>query len=71
MHAAGQAVNNDPVEDKIFGASVDNAYRLVRVVEMYQWKENFEKRERNGRTETTYWYEAGWFSYPIDSSSFR
>ena len=71
MHAAGNAVNNETIEDKVFGATVENAYRLVRVVEMYQWKENFEKRERNGRTETTYWYEAGWFSYPIDSSTFR
>lgn len=71
VHAAGNAINNDEVADKVFGATVENAYRLVRTVEMYQWKETQEKRERNGRTETTYWYESGWFSYPIDSSLFR
>ena len=71
VHAAGKTINNEEISDKIFGASVQNAYRLVRTVEMYQYKENSETRERNGRRETTYWYETGWFSYPIDSSSFR
>ena len=35
VHAAGHAINNEVIEDKVFGASVENAYRLVRVVEMY------------------------------------
>ena len=35
VHAAGHAINNEDIEDKVFGASVENAYRLVRVVEMY------------------------------------
>ena len=40
VHAAGNAINNEEIEDKVFGVSVDNAYRLVRTVEMFQWKEN-------------------------------
>ena len=49
VHAAGNTVNNEEISDKIFGASVQNAYRLVRTVEMFQWKQNSETRERNGR----------------------
>ena len=40
VHAAGNAVNNDDIADKIFGAKKENSYRVVRTVEMYQWKEN-------------------------------
>lgn len=35
VHAAGKVVNNEEIADKVFGASVNNAYRLVRTVEMY------------------------------------
>ena len=35
VHAAGNALNNEEIADKIFGASVQNAYRLIRTVEMY------------------------------------
>ena len=35
VHAAGKTINNEEISDKIFGASVQNAYRLVRTVEMY------------------------------------
>ena len=57
VHLSGTTENPDSLTDQSFGATVENSYRLVRSVEMYQWKENVSRRERNGNTETTYSYE--------------
>ena len=71
VHMTGTTENPDNLTDQSFGATVENSYRLVRSVEMYQWKENVSTRERNGNTETTYSYEQGWFDHPISSTNFR
>ena len=38
VHCMGTTENAEPITDSTFGASVENSYRLVRTVEMYQWK---------------------------------
>jgi hypothetical protein len=54
----------------------ENAIRLTRAVEMYQWRENEKTEERQragGGTEKvkTYSYDRTWSSTPIESSSFQ
>ena len=71
VHVTGTTLNQDKIEDEAFGAFAENSYRLVRTVEMYQWKEN-QSTKREGDTETTtYTYEKGWFAYPISSAGFQ
>ena len=70
VHLTGVTENDEVLTDQSFGATVNNSYRLVRTVEMYQWKENKTERTNDGRTTTTYDYERGWFEYPISSAGF-
>ena len=37
VHMTGNTVNGEEIMDPDFGVSVQNAYRLTRKVEMYQW----------------------------------
>lgn len=64
------------LRDPEFPAAVNNALRLVREVEMYQWREESrsETRSRLGggqETVTTYSYSRVWSAEAIDSSRFR
>ena len=66
---------SDVLSDEIFGICV-NAVKLIRRVEVYQWKEvphTQEYKHLNGsvtRT-TTYTYATGWFENLIDSDGFK
>lgn len=65
-----------PLTDAEFGVTANDALRLVRRAEMYQWREDTssETRDRLGggqETVTTYSYTLDWASRPIDSSRFR
>lgn len=75
IHLSGLATTTEELRDAQFGV-VENAIRLVRHVEMYQWVE--EKKEEkvtevggSERTETTYEYDKKWVEDIIDSSDFR
>ncbi len=75
IYLSGRAVTDDILEDKAFGVQ-ENALKLQRTVEMYQWKENRETKSKKNtggstREETTYSYEKTWSETHIDSSEFE
>jgi hypothetical protein len=75
VHISGKAITDDVLHDEEFHVE-QNAIRLVRLVEMYQWKEDKDSDTRKkvgGGTETvtTYTYEETWSSSLIDSNSFN
>jgi hypothetical protein len=75
VHLTGAVSTEAPVVDDELGVQAQ-AVKLIRNVEMYQWKENEKSEERKklgGGTETTktYTYEKAWTSSPIDSSQFQ
>lgn len=70
----GPAATQDILTDPIFGIS-ENAIRLEREVEIYQYVEHEHsetKKKMGGGTETvtTYTYEPDWVQAPIDSNRF-
>ena len=76
VHMSGLADTETTLSDPEFGVSEPKAIRLVRKVEMYQWKENShttEKKKVGGSVErtTTYTYEKVWSDAVIDSGSFE
>ncbi len=75
VHLIGTAETTDTLQDPDFGVS-QTALRLLRDVEMYQWKEkesSTSKKKLGGgkETKTTYSYSKTWSNKVIDSSSFK
>jgi hypothetical protein len=75
VHLTGDLKAEQPLRDQEFGVSADGL-RLVRRVEMYQWKEErrTERHKNLGGSEdevTTYSYHRVWSDSPINSSDFR
>jgi hypothetical protein len=75
VHVSGNVTASQNVVDEEFGIDLP-ALALRRKVEMYQWKEETEKKERKKlgggtETETIYSYERTWDDDEIDSSDFR
>lgn len=75
VHITGPAIPEGELTDKEFGVSAP-AIKLVRNVEMFQWKENVKtsKDKNMGGSETTkkeYTYETAWSSTVVDSSKFK
>lgn len=75
VHVTGPISILGPLTDPAFGVGAD-AIRLVRRVEMYQWRETkrSETRQKLGggeETVTTYDYDRVWASDRIDSADFR
>ena len=75
VHISGFAETTDKPTDPLFGVS-EQALKLIRSAEMYQWKETTSTEERKklgGGTEkvTTYDYDKAWQSHLIDSGSFK
>jgi Transmembrane protein 43 len=66
VHLTGFAGTDEVLRDEKFGIET-NAVRLIRRVQMYQWKE--QSRQRDNRT--TYSYSREWSESRIDSSSFH
>jgi hypothetical protein len=76
VHVAAPLTAAGALRDAEFGVTAQGALRLVRTVEMYQWREEqrSETRTRVGggqETVTTYSYSRAWSSSPIDSGQFR
>lgn len=78
LHFVGNLKISDRVSDKNFNSIVapQGAVKLVRSVEMYQWKQTSksEKRKKLGggeETVTTYSYSKEWSNRAIDSSRFK
>jgi hypothetical protein len=75
VHVSGMLSTGGPVADSDFAIRVQGV-RLVRHVEMYQWKEETqtETRTKFGGGEertTTYKYVRDWSDKPIDSTRFK
>jgi hypothetical protein len=75
VHISDNAITSDILKDDFFGVQ-ENALKLKRTVEMYQWKENENsetKKDLGGSEtkETTYSYEKIWSEKPINSGNFK
>lgn len=76
IHLTGLAATKETLTDSIFKVSEKNAIKLIRHVEMYQWKEHkkSETRKQTGgskKTVTTYTYDKAWSDDLINSSNFN
>lgn len=75
VHTTGMATTDETLKDSEFGIS-QNAIKLIRRAEMYQWQEDEHtetKRQTGGseKTTTTYTYDTDWSESVIDSSDFK
>ncbi len=75
IHISGVATTDEVLKDTQFGVQ-ENALKLSRTVEMYQWQEKSESKTTKNlggseTTETVYSYEKTWSQNRIDSSRFR
>lgn len=75
VHVSGELKAGAKLTDPEFAVSGD-AVRLLRRVEMYQWKEESKSETRKNlggseETTTTYTYRREWSDRPVDSAKFR
>lgn len=75
IHASGEAKTEEVLSDGLFGIS-ENAFRITRDVEYYQWVERTsekteEKLGGSQTTTTTYYYEKDWTNSPVQSDKFK
>lgn len=76
IYVTGEAETNRALRDGSFGININDALRLRRQVEMYQWVEDqsSETRDKLGggsETITTYSYRKDWSSSPVNSTNFN
>lgn len=76
VHVSGPLTVAATLRDPDFPVEVAGAVRLVREVEMYQWREERRSETRTAlggsqETVTTYTYTRGWSPTQIDSSRFQ
>lgn len=71
VHLSEVMITDEVLSDTMFGIS-ENALKLSRTVEMYQWQERTHKQSNNDNTTTTtYEYNLGWHSNLISHSNFK
>lgn len=75
VHLSGRAETDETLADPQFGVALQ-ALKLRRAVQMYQWREHshsetHEKLGGGSETVTTYTYDLGWESRPVDSDQFK
>jgi hypothetical protein len=74
IHTTGLATTDETLRDDPFGVSAPGI-KLIREVEMYQWREKKQtRRKKEGGKQvkvTTYDYEKVWSAAPIDSGEFK
>ena len=75
VHVHGVTNNENDLCDEAFGVAISNAYRLIRTVEQYQWRETSSTREEHHEdgtveTITDYHYDTIWCDHRIDSTGF-
>jgi hypothetical protein len=75
LHVSGGLTTADTLDDPTFGVH-EQALKLRRVVEMYQWQESQSSQSKANlggghTTQTTYTYNKVWSSTRYDSSGFK
>ena len=71
VHLSGIATTKDILNDTLFGVS-ENALKLNRIVEMYQWEEDVHTNHNSNQTQgTTYTYNKVWSSIFHPSAHFK
>lgn len=72
VHFSDIATTDEILSDPLFGVT-ENALKINRIAEMYQWKESqhTEKTTHNNSSTTTYTYNLGWHSNLISHTQFR
>ena len=76
VYLTGRAESHETLTDPVFGVTAPQAIKLLRTVEMYQWKESSQsKTEKNlggsTTTEKTYSYTKEWSSSLVPSKDFK
>ena len=67
VYASGETSNHSATVDEHLHIKVENAVKLIRTVEMYQWTQHTTKHGHN----TEYSYSKQWASYHINSNAFH
>lgn len=62
VYASGETRNEATVLDEEFDVEVENSVKIVRLVEMYQWKESRHQEGRGRHQRTVYTYNREWCS---------
>jgi len=66
VHARGIVTTSIPITDSVFALGHENACRLRRVVEVYQWVEESYEKESDGESETKYRHKKEWLQHKVD-----
>ena len=70
IHLNGKADTDEQLRDDVFGIE-ENAIRLTRNVEMFQWTEDKETKTQGNTKQTTYTYRKEWQSGRVDDGGFK
>ena len=70
VHISGEAKTVETLKDPVLAVEA-KGLRLQRSVEMYQWIEREEKKTKDNKEVTTYYYEKGWSPNLVDHTSFE
>jgi hypothetical protein len=70
VHITGEAKTNETLKDPQLSVAM-KGLRLRRSVEMYQWLEREEKKTKDDKEYTTWYYEKGWSSNLVDYTDFE
>jgi hypothetical protein len=70
IHLNGRADTQERLRDDIFGVE-ENAIRLKRKTQMYQWVEEKRTRKNGNTKKTTYTYNKEWESGRVDHGGFK
>ena len=71
VHGEGETEQKETLADQKFKVEVENSYRLVRTVEMFQWQETRHEEKQGDQTRIWYSHSKSWSSSKIDSASFH
>lgn len=70
VHITGEAKTVETLKDPVLAVEA-KGLRLQRSVEMYQWLEREEKKTKDNKEITTFYYEKGWSPNLVDYTDFE
>lgn len=72
VHARGLVSTSAPLVDSVFALEHENAIKIERLVEVYQWRETEHRRKINSdEEEITYRHHKEWSSTKINQNDFQ